>query len=196
MSNAAPSAADFCQVYDQCVERVYRYHLVRTGSPSAAEELTAETFFAAWESFGSFREDGADSAAAAPWLIGIARHKLADHFRRSLFRGQPRSVPLEAAEPLPAPGPGPETLAGERLELARVSAALRRLNAERSEALALHYFAGLPLAEVGRAMNKSEEAAKKLVQRGLSELRQMLRVAQGSAEVDLTAPARSGRANR
>ncbi len=195
MSNAAPSAADFCQVYDQCVERVYRYHLVRTGSPAAAEELTADTFFAAWESFGSFREDGADSGAAA-WLIGIARHKLADHFRRSLFRGQPRSVPLEAAEPLPSPGPSPETLAAERLELARVAAALRRLNSERAEALALHYFAGLPLAEVGRAMNKSEEAAKKLVQRGLSELRQMLRVAQGSAEVDLTAPARSGRANR
>jgi RNA polymerase sigma-70 factor (ECF subfamily) len=55
-----------------------------------------------------------------------------------------------------------------------VAAALRALNPERAEALALHYFAGLGFAEAGRVMGKSEEAVKKLVQRGLVELRERL----------------------
>ncbi len=176
---------DFCQVYDRHVERIYRYHLARTGSAVEAEELTAETFSAAWESFGGFRaektEPGNPANGVAAWLVGIARHKLADHFRRSLFRGKPRLAPLETAGLLSAPEPTPEEQAGQRLELARVAAALRRLNAERAEALALHYFAGMSLAEAGQVMGKSEEAAKKLVQRGLAELQQMLRVVPGSS---------------
>lgn len=160
----------FRDLYDQNVERVYRYHLARTGAPADAEDLTAETFWAALRSFERLQKN----APSAAWLMGIARHKLADHFRRSLFRGRPRVVALDELPDPPLPGPSLEEQAGQRLEMARVSAALRQLNAERAEAIALHYFAGLALAEVAQAMGKSEEAAKKLVQRGLSELRQRL----------------------
>jgi DNA-directed RNA polymerase specialized sigma24 family protein len=42
--------------------------LPRCGSAVLAEELTAETFMAA--------------VAAVAWLVGVARHKLVDHWRR------------------------------------------------------------------------------------------------------------------
>ena len=83
-------------------------------------------------------------------------------------------VPLEALAERPDPAPAVEETAGLRLEMARVSRVLRMLNTERAEAIALHYFAGLSLAEVGRAMGKNEEAAKKLIQRGLAEMRDRL----------------------
>lgn len=170
----APDCA-FAALYDQNIARVYRYHLARTGSPTDAEDLAAETFFAALQSFHRLRED----EPPTPWLMGIARHKLADHFRRTFFRrlaGRParRSVPLDALPDLPLPGASLEEQAGARLELEQVLAALRSLNQARGEALALHYFAGLPLAEVARVMGRSEEACKKLVQRGLAELRERL----------------------
>jgi RNA polymerase sigma-70 factor, ECF subfamily len=156
---------DFALFYDQHVERIYRYLLVRLGAPADAEDLTAETFRAALEGYSRLRAD--DSAAA--WLVGIARHKLVDHFRR-----RKPVFPLEEATERPHPGPTVEEMAGQRLEMTRVARALACLNRERAEALALHYFAGLNLAEVGQSLGKSEEAAKKLVQRGLEELRQRL----------------------
>jgi RNA polymerase sigma-70 factor (ECF subfamily) len=179
--NQAARHDDFCTLYNQTVERVYRYHLARTGSEVDAEDLTAETFHAALESYHRLRE----SEPPLPWLMGIARHKLADHLRRSLLprtwlanRGSSaarrRVVPIEAAADLPQPGPSIEDQAGQRLEFSRVVGALRALNAERAEAIALHYFAGLTMDEIGQAMGKSDEAAKKLVQRGLAELRQRL----------------------
>ncbi len=156
---------EFTQIYDQHVTRVYRYLLARTGVPAEAEDLTAETFRAALEGYSRFRPE---HGSAAGWLVGIARHKLADHYRRRPL------LPLEEAADLPHHAPSPEEQAGDRMEWEQVCAALSRLSTERAEALALHYFAGLGLAEVGRAMGKSEEAAKKLVQRGLAELRERL----------------------
>ncbi len=164
---SAPAGRDdaFYLLYDQYVERIYRYHLVHTGSVADAEDLTAETFYAALESFARLRPGEPPLA----WLVGIARHKLADHFRR-----QKREAPLELAEDQVQPSPTPEELASQRLEMIRVARAMRLINPERAEALALHYFAGLSLAEVGQVLGKSEEAAKKLVQRGLQDLREKL----------------------
>jgi RNA polymerase sigma-70 factor (ECF subfamily) len=163
--------ADFIALYDQHVERVYRYLLARAASVEDAEDLTAETFSAALESLHRLRE----GEPPLPWLIGIARHKLADHQRRQVLPGGlPRTTPLETLPDPPLGGPSTEEQAGLRLDTARVACALQKINAARAEAVALHYFAGLNMSEVGRALGKSEEAAKKLVQRGLSELRERM----------------------
>lgn len=169
MKPASPHT-DFCALYDQHHERVYRYLLARTASIDDAEDLTAETFFAALESSGRLR----DGEPALPWLIGIARHKLADHHRRAFFHGLPRTLRLEARPDPPLPGPSTEEQAGQRLEMARVARALCSMDAMRAEAVALHYFGGLRMADVGRVLGRSEEAAKKLVQRGLGELRERM----------------------
>lgn len=160
----------FTCLYIRHVEQVYRYHLARTGSTEAAEDLTAETFFAALASFE--RLDGAQPAL--PWLFGIARHKLGDHRRRAFFRGLPRALRLEGLPNLPAPAPSPEDQAAHRLDVQRVARALHAINALRAEAVALHYYGGLSMQEVGETLGKSEEAAKKLVQRGLAELRKKM----------------------
>jgi RNA polymerase sigma-70 factor (ECF subfamily) len=171
---AAPEAAfatrtrehPFTAVYQQHVERVYRYHLARTGSVEDAQDLTAETFRAALESFATF--DPTHGPAAA-WLAGIAQHKLADYFRRSW-----RAVPIALIEDKPDGAASPEEASAHRLQMAQVSAALRRLSSSRAEALSLHFFAGLSLSEAALVMRRSDEAVKKLIHRGLADLRRLL----------------------
>ena len=63
--------------YDAALPHVYAYLFHRCGrDPELAQELTQQTFVDAIRS-RSIAPDGAGVA----WLIGIARHKLADHFR-------------------------------------------------------------------------------------------------------------------
>jgi RNA polymerase sigma-70 factor (ECF subfamily) len=156
----------FAAVYQQHVERIYRYHLARTGSVEDAQDLTAETFHAALESFAAF--DPAQGCAAA-WLTGIARHKLVDHFRHS----RP-TLAIAQVENQPDPAASPEETSAQRLQMAQVAAALRSLPAGRADALSLHFFAGLSLSETARVMRRSEQAVKKLIQRGLADLRRQL----------------------
>jgi len=156
---------NFSELYDQNVVKIYRYHLARTGAVQDAEDLTAETFRAALEAFDRYQPERAPAAA---WLMGIAHHKLVDHFRRSREHS-----PLDEAEP-ETRHPPLEDAAETNLRLEQVARALRTLSADRAEAIGLHYFGGLTLAEVGQVMGRSEEAAKKLVHRGLGDLKRKL----------------------
>jgi len=156
----------FTAVYQQHVERIYRYHLARTGSVEDAQDLTAETFHAALESFAAY--DPARGCAAA-WLTGIAQHKLVDHFRRAQ-----RTRTMAQVEDRPDRAASPEESSAQRLQMAQVSAALGKLPADRAEALSLHFFAGLSLSEAAQVMRRSEEAIKKLIHRGLADLRRQL----------------------
>ena len=162
----------FCALYTQNVEPVYRYHLIRTGSRDAAEDLTAETFFAALASFDRLRLD----QPALPWLFGIARHKLGDYQRRRFFKGLLRSQPLDVLENTPAAAQPLEEQVIHSLDAARVAQALSTINRARAEAVAMHYYGGLSMEEIAQVMVKSEEAVKQLVQRGLAELRTKLTV--------------------
>ena len=156
----------FTAVYQLNVNAIYRYLLARTGRVEDAQDLTAETFHAALESFAAF--DPAQGCAAA-WLTGIAHHKLVDHFRRS----RPAD-PFAQMEDQPDRAASPEDASAQRLQMAQVSAALRRLPADRAEALSLHFFAGLTLSEVAQVMGRRDEAVKKLIHRGLADLRRYL----------------------
>jgi RNA polymerase sigma-70 factor (ECF subfamily) len=155
----------FTELYHRYLTAIYRYHLARTGHVQEAEDLTAQTFLTALESMRSFRGQGSFVA----WLFSIARHKLADHYRRSRDE-----LPLEQAEELHSPLPLPEEIAHNRLELARVAQVLRLISPERAEALVLCLFGGLSLAEAARTVGKSEAAVKMLVHRGLCDLQERL----------------------
>jgi len=160
----------FVDLYDQSVEQIYRYHLSRTGDALDAQDLTADTFRAALEWFSSYRPERGRPLA---WLIGIARHKQIDYLR-GLSRHKSSPLTLEQAEQHPSGWPSPEDQAIQHMQVAQVARALRGLSQDRAEAISLHFFAGLSLGEVGKVMGKREEAIKKLVHRGLKDLKHRL----------------------
>jgi RNA polymerase sigma-70 factor (ECF subfamily) len=82
------------ELYDTALPAVYGYLIRRTGDKNVAEDLTSETFLAAMDS----ARGGDPPEPTTPWLIGIARHKLADHWRRM------QRTPTPVSEVLDHPG--------------------------------------------------------------------------------------------
>lgn len=64
---------------DKHGDYLYRYVLLRIKDPSLAEDLVQETFLSALKSLHTF--DGRSSEKT--WLVGILKHKIADHFKKS-----------------------------------------------------------------------------------------------------------------
>lgn len=56
---------------------LWRFALSRTHSREVAEDVVQETMLAAMQAFASFTS----SSSERTWLLGIAAHKVADHFR-------------------------------------------------------------------------------------------------------------------
>jgi RNA polymerase sigma-70 factor (ECF subfamily) len=157
--------AGFADLYRQHVTGIYRYLFIRTGNEQDAQDLTAQTFLRAFEGLASYRGDGQFVA----WLMGIARRKVADYYRK-----QPPHPTLDDLSLIPHPDPLPEELVEHQLQLERVAATLRVLAPDRAEAVAMYVFGNLTYDEIGHVMNWSADAAKMLVHRGLRDLRERL----------------------
>ena len=82
----------FEELYLTYVQPVYRYIYSRLGSVPEAEDITAQTFLAAFEAFGKYRHEGYFAA----WLFSIAHNKSTDHFRKVRI-----CMPIEDAEQIP-----------------------------------------------------------------------------------------------
>lgn len=155
--------SDFAELYRLHVTHVYRYFLARVGNEQDAQDLTAQTFLAALEAFPRFRRESKFST----WLFGIAHHKAVD-----FFRSKRPLVGLESAEALS--DPPPDEMVIQRLQLETVFNTMQGLSRERAEALALHSFGGLSVAEVAQVMGKSEPAVRMLIHRAIQDLQQRL----------------------
>jgi RNA polymerase sigma-70 factor, ECF subfamily len=159
---AAQRTDAFTELYRRHAPRVYRYLLSRVGDVDQAQELTSETFMAAVQGIAHFR----GQSTVSTWLLGIARHKAADQFRR-----RHETVSFELLRDLPHPDSSPDEALVGKLRLEQVRRALATLSPERAEAIRLHVFAGLSLPEVAHAMHKSDPAVRMLFHRALADLR-------------------------
>jgi RNA polymerase sigma-70 factor, ECF subfamily len=151
-------------IYPVALPQVYGYLLPRCGSVALAEDLTAETFMAAVTA--SRRHP--PPRVTVGWLIGIARHKLVDHWRRA-EREQRALAAVEHGEA------GSEDPWSEVLDAQSAHAALLRLSLPQRTALTLRYLDGLSVPEVARHLDRSMHATETLLVRARSALRRVYR---------------------
>jgi RNA polymerase sigma-70 factor, ECF subfamily len=148
--------ADLLALYDEALPQVYGYLLSRCGQQALAEDLTAETFLAAVD---TVRRDQPISIA---WLVGVARHKLVDHWRR--LAREERSLALVPAEAEP---PWEDSV----LDAVTARAVLERLGPQHRLALTLRYLDGLPVPEVARLLDRTLHATEALLVRARAAFR-------------------------
>jgi RNA polymerase sigma-70 factor, ECF subfamily len=147
-------------IYHRSLPHVYGYLLSRCGNTSLAEDLTAETFTAAVAAAG--QPDPPQITVG--WLVGVARHKLADHWRRSVREERSQAAAAALAGALDDPW-------DEWLDTEAAYAALRCLPPQQRSALTLRYLDGLPVAGVAEHLGRSVHATETLLVRSRAALR-------------------------
>lgn len=157
---ATGNVDDLIALYDRALPQVYGYLLPRCGSVAVAEDISAETFMAAVDGL----ERGAAPVPTVAWLIGIARHKLVDHWRRT--EREQRSLAIAAGDEVDDPWPAV-------VHVDAVHTALARLPGPQRAALVLRYLDGLSVAEVAECVDRSVHATETLLVRARSVLRRI-----------------------
>ena len=147
-------------LYDHALPEVYGYLKPRCGDFALAEDLAAETFLAACDAID--REQVSDVTVA--WLIGIARHKLVDHWRREARRERHL-----ARSPS---WPSRSTTRGTRASTtATVEHVLASLSAVNRSALTLRYLDGLSVPEVAELLGRTVAATDQVLARARTSFR-------------------------
>lgn len=156
--------AAFTSLYRQYLGAVYRYVYFRVGSRVEAEDLVSQIFLAALEGLPDYRHRGYFAA----WLFGIARRKIADHYRK------PRVDPLHSLAESAAADPDPLTqvILGE--ELSALQALIARQLPADQELLRLRFAAGLSFEQIAAILRRSPAAVKMSLYRLLDRLAKQL----------------------
>lgn len=143
-------------LYDEALPDVYGYLAARCGSAAVAEDLTSETFLAAVDAV----RRGTVPQLTVAWLIGVARHKLVDHWRRQGRERDRVEAPVEAIDEWDI-----------HLDQLTAHATLAELGAHHRSALTLRYLDGLPVREVAACLGRTEGATEVLLVRAIAAFR-------------------------
>ena len=158
-AEVADQGAALLAMYDRALPQVFGYLRSRTGNEAVAEDLTAETFLAAVQ---AIQRDAIPNLTVA-WLIGVARHKLVDHWRRQAR--EERGLRL-----LPEEDNDVDDVA-ERFERTRAREVLEELGAHHCAALTLRYLDGLSVPEVAHHLDRTVHATEALLVRARNAFR-------------------------
>lgn len=160
-------------LYDAALPTVYGYLLRRCSSVALAEDLTAEVFLAAVDGIRS----GRPVTLSVAWLLGVARHKLADHWRRQAR--EDRRLAAVAAVASVASVAGDEPAMTDpwevHLDVVRARDTLAQLAPHHRGALVLRYLDDLPVSEVAAVLNRTEHSTEGLLVRARAAFRRAYR---------------------
>jgi RNA polymerase sigma-70 factor (ECF subfamily) len=148
----------FSELHQRYRTIVYGYCLARLMDPSAAEDVTQDTFM---RIHGARSHEPIRSARA--WIFSVTRSALVDHVRRQ--KRQPSYLSAEEELAVISPGSDAAETAERREQAQSVFLAIARLRPRYRSALLLREMHGLSSVEIGEAMNLKPGAVDTLVSR-------------------------------
>ncbi len=178
-----PASTNPSDWVDRHGDYLFRYAMLRLRDRSAAEDLVQETFLAALKSGGSF----SGGSSEATWLVGILKHKIADHFRH-----QALEAPLANADLREQPDPsvfdlsghwtsGPTSWGGNPADLYREEKFLEQfrnclsgLSPNHANAFTLREIEGADTGEICKVLNVTETNLWVILHRARMHLRRCL----------------------
>ena len=131
-----------------------------------ADDLVQEVFLAAWENLEKFRGE----SSLRTWLLGIARHKVEDHYRKRL-----REVQVPGEEESPSSEPVDPHSVEEAIEQQRAEKKTQEILASLPEAYSIvllwRYWEKRSLSEIAIATGRTEKAVERLLARAREQFK-------------------------
>ncbi len=150
------------EIYKKYSEKIFNYFWYRVGhNQELAEDLMQETFLRAFMHLPKFRQR---SYSYLTYLLTIARHVLVSHWRK-----QRSFISLEELVDVPAEI---TRTVEQKIAAEKLWRAVQQLTANERDALLLYYREGIPIKEIAKIMNKTQNAVKIYLSRARKKLKQ------------------------
>jgi RNA polymerase sigma-70 factor, ECF subfamily len=134
----------------------------------ATNDIVQDVFLAAWQNRGVYRAE----SPLRSWLLGIAKHKVQDHFRRS------RRTPQSIEDLSPVQEPSSPLRLDESLETAQerafVHEAIAELPTKYREVVRDRYWVGRNACDSGARIGKTAKSVERMLSRSREQLRASL----------------------
>ncbi|MFH1582631.1 MAG: sigma-70 family RNA polymerase sigma factor [bacterium] len=155
---------EFSKIYDQYIDKIYRFVFLKVSSKDIAQDICSETFIKCWE-FYKNKNNTIENHQA--FIYRVARNLVTDYYRK---KGRTQVVSAENI-PIYDPEANLEEKAIFASDLGQVKLALNDLKEDYQNVIVWHYLDDLPIKKVAEMMNKSEQNTRVILHRALKSLK-------------------------
>ena len=156
----------FSQIYDEHVDKIYRFVFFKVSDESLAQDITSETFTRLW------KEISEDKEVKNPhgFLFKVARNLIFDYYRTK----DRNPINLDNVDTILDKNQDIEKKAVQNDDMRIILAAMDKLNDDCRVALSMYYIEQEPVSEVAKALGKSNGATRVIIHRAMRELKKFM----------------------
>jgi RNA polymerase sigma-70 factor, ECF subfamily len=169
---------EFEKIYDDHVEKIFRFVYLKVNSKDDAEDITSRVFIKTWSSYSTSNKNSADLKNPKAFLYKVARNMVIDHYRKNKGsfseEDSRKEVSLESVI-VPDKEMRPDERALLDSEIKEVKKALSLINEDYQNIIILYYLNELTASEIADLLDKPESSIRVLIHRAVSALRKELK---------------------
>lgn len=158
----------FSLIYDQYIDKIYRFVYLKVNSQEVAEDLTSKVFLNGWEAYQ--KQQNIKNPGA--FLYQIARNIVVDHYRE---KGRTKVTYVENLFYMPDTRKNPHEKAIVNADIEFTISALGNLKKEYQDVLVWYYLEDMSTEQIAVLANKSVGNVRVIIHRGLEALRNELK---------------------
>lgn len=165
-SKEAKSARDsFAELYDENLDKVYRYIWFKVNNVQVAEDLTSTVFEKVLVNFGKY---SSDKARFSTWIFSIARNVVIDYYRVNIKK---QAIPSEELIEIPSDDLPPEEEIEKGEEVKKLQDCLKQLLWDEQEIVRLKFWAEFNNRQIAEMLGISETNVGTKLYRAVKKLR-------------------------
>ena len=157
----------FSEIYDQYVDKIYRFVYLKVNSQEIAEDITSKVFTRGWESYKTQPIENINA-----FLYQIARNAVVDHYRE---KGRTKIVSAENNPNLIDLGTSAHDKAILSADMENVKLAISKIKKDYQDVIIWHYVNGMEVPEIAQIMEKPQGTVRVMLHRGLKELKNVIK---------------------
>lgn len=158
----------FSSIYDQYIDKIYRFVYLKVGSQEIAEDVTSKVFIKGWEAFQSPSESIKNPGA---FLYQIARNAVVDHYRE---KGRSKTISADASPEIADPETNAQDMAILSADIGAIKKGIQKLKKDQQDLIIWHYLEDMSVAEIAQLVNKPAGTIRVAIHRGLKDLKDMV----------------------
>jgi len=161
----------FSQIYDQYIEKIYRFVYLKVNSQEIAEDLVSKVFLKGWE---AFQNQGEGIKNPGAFLYQIARNTVIDHYRE---KGRTNTISAEFTAEMADPGTSLQDKAILNADISIIKTAIQGLKKDYQDIIIWHYLEDMPISEIAKTLGKPAGTVRVMLHRGLKDLKDKIKEA-------------------
>ena len=158
----------FSQIYDQYIEKIYRFVYLKVNSQETAEDITSKVFMKGWE---AFQKQESEIRNPGAFLYQIARNLVVDHYRE---KGRTKIISADFSPQIADPGISIHDKAILSADISLIKSAIQKLKRDYQDILIWHYLEDMPVNQIADMLKKPAGTVRVMLHRGLKDLKDII----------------------